>query len=80
MPHFEALGLHYQKMVVVLPKCDAIRVKKAFILGCLENTGVNFVRFFSVHCKRVKALRGRENLFSPSTINCFFKNTFEIFI
>ena len=49
MAHFEALGLHCKKMVVVLPKCGAIRVKIAFILGCLENTGVNFVRFVSVH-------------------------------
>ena len=46
MAHFEALGLHYKKIVVVLPKCGAIREKIAFILGCLENTGVKFVRFF----------------------------------
>ena len=46
MAHFEALGLYYKKMVVVLPKCGAIHVKIAFISGCLENTGVNFVRFF----------------------------------
>ena len=45
MAHFEALGLYYKKMVVVLPKCGAIHVKIAFISGCLENTGVNFVRF-----------------------------------
>ena len=46
MAHFEAVGLYYKKMVVVLPKCGAIRVKIAFISGSLENTGVNFVRFF----------------------------------
>ena len=45
MAHFQALSLHYKKMVVVVPKSDAIRVKIAFILGCLKNTVVNFVRF-----------------------------------
>ena len=51
MAHFEALGLHYKKMVVLLPKCGAIRVKIAFILGCLENKGVNFVCFFQYIAK-----------------------------
>ena len=51
MAHFEAVGLYYMKMVVVLPKCGAIRVKVAFISGCLENTGVNFVGFFSTSLK-----------------------------
>ena len=51
MGHFEALGLYYKKMVVVLPKCGAIHVKIAFISRCLENTGVNFVRFFSTLLK-----------------------------
>ena len=46
MAHFGTLSLHYKKMVVVLSKCDEIRVKIAFTLGCLENTGVNFVHFF----------------------------------
>ena len=70
MVHFKALGLYYKKMVA---KCGAIRVKIAFIWGCLENTAVKFVRFFSTS-------RAREKPFSPSTIDCFFKNTFEIFI
>ena len=51
MVHFEALGLHYKKMVVVLPKCGAIRVKIALILGCLESTSANFVRFFQYIAK-----------------------------
>ena len=46
MAHVEALGLYCKKMVVVLPKCGAIHAKIAFISGCLENTSVNFVRFF----------------------------------
>ena len=45
MAHFEALGLYYKKMVVLLPNCGVIRVKIAFISGCLENTGVNFVGY-----------------------------------
>ena len=51
MAHFEALGLYCKKMVVVHPKCGAIRVKIAFISGCLENTGVNFVRVFQYIAK-----------------------------
>ena len=45
MAHFEALGLYYKKMLVVLPKCGAIHVKIAFISGCLENTGINIACF-----------------------------------
>ena len=52
MTHFEAVGLYYKKMVVVLPKCGGIRVRIAFISECLENTGVNFVRFFQYIAKR----------------------------
>ena len=63
MAYFEALGLYYKKLVVVLPKCGAIRLKIAFISGCLENTGVNFVRFFQYVA--IKALRAREKSFSP---------------
>ena len=51
MAHFEGLGLYYKKMVFILLKCGAIRAKIAFISGCLENTGVNFVRFFSTSLK-----------------------------
>ena len=49
MAPFQALGLNYKKMVV--SKCCAIRVKIAFISGCLENTGVNFVHFFQYIAK-----------------------------
>ena len=51
MAYFEALGLYYNKMVVVLPKCGAIHVKISFISGCLENTGVNFVCFLQYIAK-----------------------------
>ena len=66
-------------MVVVLPESGAIRVKIAFILGCLETTGVNFVRFFSTSLKS-KSFASKGKPFSLSTIDCFLKNTFEIFI
>ena len=45
MAHFEAVGLYYKKMVVVLPKCGAIRVKIVFISGYLENTSVILFAF-----------------------------------
>ena len=51
MAHFEALGLYYKKMVVVLPKCVAIRVKIAFISGTLKIQVSILFAFFSTSLK-----------------------------
>ena len=51
MAHFEALGLHFKKTVVALPKCGAIRVKIAFTLGCLKNACVFCSLLFSTSLK-----------------------------
>ena len=64
MAHFKALSLYHKKMIVVLAKSDAIHVKIAFISRCLENTDVNFVRFFSTSLKS-KSFARKDKPFSP---------------
>ena len=72
MAHFKSLGLYCKKMVVVLAKCVLFQ-------GALKIQVSILFAFFSISLKS-KCFASKGKLFSPTIIDCFFKNTFEIFI
>ena len=60
MAHFEAVGLYYKKMVVVLPKCGPIRVKVAFISGALKiQVSILFALFSTLLKSKSFASKGK---------------------